>query len=608
MAIVGVDCDVVLNGKPYRIDISSWTRRDVVDFAPRGASPAGASIAFSELGLYQTLSQVDFRHGFGFQRFTDGTGYERTAGNIDTRQSDMAMLMTQPVSSETGQSIKDGGINFGGSWYTWGSESGSGVRKFTPGSAGAAGSWASVYSGSVNALFTNGTNIFVCPTSARIQYSASGGASSWANAGIDAAATDFDKTAIHGQYQWFTERNKHFLHYAGQEDLSDLEGGGAADTGVVKVGPPGKGVKALTSFSNALYAARDDGLWIVNNDEGFLARRVLNFSTEAHSDNFNSLVNWMGALWFPIRHRVYRWTGATLLDVSPPRLTDTFPFTQYGSFKNFTARGGYLYCTARTNESTYTESILAYDGVGWHKLLDPITNGAGTISMLAIDTDNDFLWYNIDGSSDITAYIELQSLSELPHANFIATGTHSLFTSAHTMGFERVTKSAREIMVETNNCTADRTVIVKYALDDGSFTTLGTVTTSPTQVLQFSNSVEFKKIQLQFDLDTDSTAQSPALKGYHMKYLMRPDVAYGYSFDILAATDGTYAGLASNKSAGDIISEIATARASTAPVAFTTLLNESKNVYVSSVSEVARSRQDDGDVEHRIRVSLVEVG
>ena len=93
-----------------------------------------------------------------------------------------------------------------------------------------------------------------------------------------------------------------------------------------------------------------------------------------------------------------------------------------------------------------------------------------------------------------------------------------------------------------------------------------------------------------------------------MKYLMRPAVAYGYSFDILAATDGTYAGLASNKSAGDIISEIATARASTAPVAFTTLLNESKNVYVSSVSEVARSRQDDGDVEHRIRVSLVEVG
>jgi len=107
---------------------------------------------------------------------------------------------------------------------------------------------------------------------------------------------------------------------------------------------------------------------------------------------------------------------------------------------------------------------------------------------------------------------------------------------------------------------------------------------------------------------TDNTAQSPALKGYHVKYLMRPDVAYGYSFDIIAASDGAYAGLGSNKDAEDIINELQTARASTAPVAFTTILNESKNVYVSSISEIARARHEDNDVEHRVRVSLVEVG
>ena len=50
------------------------------------------------------------------------------------------------------------------------------------------------------------------------------------------------------------------------------------------------------------------------------------------------------------------------------------------------------------------------------------------------------------------------------------------------------------------------------------------------------------------------------------------------------------------------------ARASPSPVAFTTVLNESKTVYVSSVSEVARARHEDNDVEHRVRVSLVEVG
>ena len=45
MATVGVDCDVILNAKPYRIDLSTYSRRDVVDFSPRGASPAGVSIS-----------------------------------------------------------------------------------------------------------------------------------------------------------------------------------------------------------------------------------------------------------------------------------------------------------------------------------------------------------------------------------------------------------------------------------------------------------------------------------------------------------------------------------------------------------------------------------
>ena len=51
-------------------------------------------------------------------------------------------------------------------------------------------------------------------------------------------------------------------------------------------------------------------------------------------------------------------------------------------------------------------------------------------------------------------------------------------------------------------------------------------------------------------------------------------------------------------------------RSSTAPVAFTNLLGESKQVYLASLTEVARSRASSNpelpDIEHRVRVSLVE--
>ena len=44
--------DIRLNGVEYAIDLTSYRVRDIVDFAPRAATPGG-SIVHSELGLYQ---------------------------------------------------------------------------------------------------------------------------------------------------------------------------------------------------------------------------------------------------------------------------------------------------------------------------------------------------------------------------------------------------------------------------------------------------------------------------------------------------------------------------------------------------------------------------
>ena len=65
-----------------------------------------------------------------------------------------------------------------------------------------------------------------------------------------------------------------------------------------------------------------------------------------------------------------------------------------------------------------------------------------------------------------------------------------------------------------------------------------------------------------------------------------------------------------SRTAAEIIADLLTVRASTAPVAFVNLVGESKKVYLASITESARSRESENpelpDVEHRVRVSLVE--
>ena len=118
--------DIELGGKNYRIILESAHKRDIIDFAPRAASPGG-SIIHSELGLYQPLLQSDWRHGFGFPWYEDAAGYLRTTGNVDTRHDGIAMLFTKSTSSETNAFRKEGFTTWGGRLWSWG---GAGLRSF----------------------------------------------------------------------------------------------------------------------------------------------------------------------------------------------------------------------------------------------------------------------------------------------------------------------------------------------------------------------------------------------------------------------------------------------------------------------------------------------
>jgi len=614
MASIGLEGDVLIDSKPYRIDITSYQRRDIVDFSPRASTATGASISYSELGLYQTLTQEDFRHGFGFYRYSEAAGFQRTEGDMDTRHPGLVMRYTEAASSDTNDAVKNGGVTFGSDFYTWGAA----VRVFS------GGSWSESASGASNQLVVGGTYIFNLKDGARVQRKTSGG--SWENAGTDGnPPNDMKMATIHGGKMWFAEDENSFVHFDSEDDLSNLEGDGKSDGAVVVVGPGGLAILNMISFANALYVARKDGLWVINQDNENKARQILNFSAEAHDDNFRSMVVFQGALYFPIRHRIYRWTGATIVDVTPQRLDDTFPFLVYGDYDNFISRGSYLYCTAKTSVSSYTQSILAYDGVGWHRLMDPIVGSASDeISMMALDPANDYIWFHLNKSSDATYYIELDKKSEFPKASFNTSShisgvdNHYWYSSIHDMGFRKVTKSLRSIEFETNNCDSNNTITVAYSLDGGGFINtdlsdpgggIGVINADTYTTLTFDDTKEFKNIQLRLDF-TAEAAQSPVLKSLSMKYMMRPDTSFGYVFDVIVSSNLEYGGGVDDRTAAGIMDDLEAVRASTQPVAFVNLLGESKNVYLASITESARSRVDTNpdlpDVEHRVRVSLVE--
>ena len=127
--------------------------------------------------------------------------------------------------------------------------------------------------------------------------------------------------------------------------------------------------------------------------------------------------------------------------------------------------------------------------------------------------------------------------------------------------------------------------------------------------LTFDDTIEFKKIQFRLAF-TAQAAQSPVLKALSMKYMMRPATSSGYVFDVIAASGLEYGGVVDSRTAAEIIADLLTVRASTSPVAFVNLVGESKKVYLASITESARSRESENpelpDVEHRVRVSLVE--
>jgi len=464
--------------------------------------------------------------------------------------------------------------------------------------------------GKVNFAFPAGEYLYYLPDGARIRKISKEGLDSFT--GNDTSAIDYRTMLQHKGYIYVAKDDSVYLHRDSTIDLSDLEGT-SADPDVITVGAVGSyPILGLITYAGELYASKADGLWHI--DDTLTARRILDFTNEVSSDNFRSMAVHNGYLLFPIRDKLYQWNGARLSDVTPPRLTDSFPYTTYGRFDNFVAVGRFLYCTARTNETTYSEDLICFDGVAWHKLANLVSNGTDSITAMAYDAVNNYMWYHLDSTSDVTYYIQFQSQSDYPYGNYPTTGTHEITLSRWDMGFRWVQKTAPTLTIEAKNVTSARYLTVYYSLDGGSWIEWDNITQNGITRLDLpggNRAVEFYYITIKIRFTTDTAAQSPILEGATLRFLMRPVTVQGWSFNIPLASGMATNTAIESRSSRQLVQDLKDARDNTGAIEFTDIDGQEYYVHLTSVTRRAIEKDlfeggDSPNIEYVVAVNVVE--
>lgn len=471
----------------------------------------------------------------------------------------------------------------------------------------------------VNYMAENGEFIFAAPKAGRILKSVDG--TTWTPAGANHRSTDYNWLAIHNGYLWAGKDSASEVYFSGTSDLSGtagLYGDPADDTTEIPVGPGKVPTLRATSFLEKLMTARPDGIWAVDPDEDTKAKTQLPFLEEKDLNNFRSMRVHRGDLFFTLLNKLYSWNGTRLQEITPDYHGDVWPFKRYGRFNNLMSYQQWLFFTARTNEANYTETIFAYDGAGIHKLVDVLADGSGEVTMMAFDPDNDYIWYHVsDSGVETTSYIPVDPNSELPWPAFPTSGTHQLETSRIHAGFRRITKSATQLIVYIDNVNETSYVRVRYRLDGSqSWVTWADVKREGVTVLDMpggSLSIEFDFIELAFQLVTGTATKTPVVKGCALMSMLRPEVKYGYGFDIIAANEQQSGMMMDLRSAVEVKADLRDARASKSPVLLVTPLGEEVWGYLTGIRESITDYEPEGDmggisnVTLRMHVTFVEV-
>lgn len=427
---------------------------------------------------------------------------------------------------------------------------------------------------------------------------------------------NFGKLEVFGGFFWSYEQGTNFLHFWSNINGSNAEGGGTADAAVVQVGSKATVIRNIIAFNNQLWVFKDDGAWVVGEDN--LAYHTLNYASEQSSLNFQSIAVWAGFLIFPIRNSVYKYRSG-LQDITPPHWDELPPYKQFGNFKGFTSVGNWFYMIGSSNVANATDepatestagfaSVMASDGVGWHKILD-IPATAPTDYWMGHDPINNMLYVATLVAGSTTLWrIPLQALSSLPYDSYDTAINHHFYTSYFDLGFKRIPKSFASVTL-SGEFPTNTSVSIEFRIDDTTtWTTLGTFD-SELEEVAFPTGTTGRRVQLRLRLITTSSTVSPIVRAIILKVMVRPEVLYGVNCNVIIASGQQdqrqgQVGLTS----AQILAHLRAARSSTAPITFTDIFGVEHPAYLSSLRVLTQQYENETHVETVGRCTFVYVG
>jgi hypothetical protein len=260
------------------------------------------------------------------------------------------------------------------------------------------------------------------------------------------------------------------------------------------------------------------------------------------------------------------------------------------------ARGPFLYVLGQSNAANATEeaateaatgfvSLLATDGVGWHKLMDlPVTTPSSFNMWLDPYEDLIYIYTDDTDSKGYLYTIQLQTYSDLPHPSYPVTGTQNWYSSWHTYGMQRIEKSFGSVSLQGEFPTNTSVTVFYRRKETQAWVQLGSAVTADMVEQDFPVGITGKRIQLKLVFDTTSATVTPIVKAIIMKVMLRPTVLYGITCDIIVSDNlSDQRRVQLGHTAAEIRAALISARDSVDPITLVDIVGDSNSAYLASL-------------------------
>lgn len=266
----------------------------------------------------------------------------------------------------------------------------------------------------------------------------------------------------------------------------------------------------LYESQGVLVMAKPEGLFVF--DGGNPPTNVYPTPQLATSSNFVGGVDFMGTAYLPLMATLH--TGlSTFKSISGdimPSMVGTVGRERWGhGFPKVVVAGpSAVYIATDDGEGVYPE-VLRYNGIGFEQ----IYRGTSGDTMRAAGYSR--LLGQLIINDGATRVKDLLNAGTGEYPNYASSGT--IEAPAIDGGYPDENKAFRDVTLELEGCTSTETVTVKYYLDDGSLTTVDTITSNGKVTVLLGGAdgvIEGKKLRLHFALARGAdTTLSPKIKG-----------------------------------------------------------------------------------------------